>query len=77
MATTLDQLPDVARPDVAAVVVFGGLLTSSEGANVPDSTPWMGLYERVGLYGFYLWLAVLAVILLREARHRGKEFGRR
>ena len=52
----------------AAVVVFGGVLTSMEGSKVPDPTPWMGLYERIGLYGFYLWLAVLAVVLLREGR---------
>jgi len=56
----------------AAVVVFGGVLTSMQGANVPDPTPWMGLYERVGLYGFYLWLAVLAIVLLREERDPGR-----
>jgi hypothetical protein len=32
-------------------------------ANLP--TPWMGARERIGIYGYMLWLAVLALILLR------------
>ena len=32
-------------------------------ANLP--TPWMGLTERVNIYGYMLWLAVLAIVLLR------------
>jgi hypothetical protein len=32
-------------------------------ANLP--TPWMGVKERVGIYGYMLWLAVLTLVLLR------------
>jgi hypothetical protein len=32
-------------------------------ANLP--TPWMGVRERIGIYGYMIWLAVLALILLR------------
>lgn len=32
-------------------------------ANLP--TPWMGVKERTGIYGYMLWLALLALILLR------------
>ena len=35
-------------------------------ANLP--TPWVGVTERTSIFGFMLWLAVLAVVLLR-ARH--------
>jgi hypothetical protein len=29
-------------------------------------TPWLGLIERIGIYGHLLWTAVLAIVLLRE-----------
>jgi hypothetical protein len=31
-------------------------------------TPWVGTVERIHLYAFYLWVAVLAVALLRMSR---------
>ena len=49
-----------------AMVVFGmlmGLQTSAMTANEP--TPWLGVEERVTAYVPMLWLAVLAVGLLR------------
>lgn len=51
----------------AAVLIFGAL-TGVESAKVPagDPTPWMGLFERVSLVAWLLWLAVLAVALLRR-----------
>ena len=33
-----------------------------------EPTPWLGVIERVSLYGFYLWMAVLAVALVRRYR---------
>jgi hypothetical protein len=34
------------------------------------STPWVGTVERIHLYGFWLWIGVLAVALLRRhGRH--------
>lgn len=32
-------------------------------ANLP--TPWVGVQERINIYGYMLWLAVLALVLLR------------
>jgi hypothetical protein len=33
-------------------------------ANLP--TPWIGIAERIDLGGYLLWVAVLAIALLRE-----------
>ena len=48
------------------LLVFGGL-TFLEAprlqANLP--TPWIGLWERINISVFLLWIAVLATALLR------------
>ena len=49
-----------------AVLVFGALA----GAQLPRiaadlPTPWLGVEERINVFGFMLWVAVLAVLLLR------------
>jgi hypothetical protein len=56
------------------VVVFAGLsfqqvaqLTANEPA------PWLGLIERVGIYAWMLWVAVLAVALLRAETRKGRD----
>jgi hypothetical protein len=51
---------------VATALVFGAL-TSTQAANLVDgeSTPLMGVYERVSVGSWLLWIAVLSVILLR------------
>ncbi len=33
-------------------------------------TPWVGLVERIMVYGYMLWLALLAVILLRAEKNQ-------
>lgn len=47
-------------------IVFG-VLTFLDGsrisANLP--TPWMGVWERINIYGYMLWVVVLAIILFR------------
>jgi hypothetical protein len=49
------------------VVLAFGVLTGADGprvaANLP--TPWIGLYERINIGGWLLWIAVLSVALLR------------
>ena len=49
------------------VLLVAGLWTSMDvsllEANLP--TPWMGLKERTNIYGYMLWVAVLALVLLR------------
>jgi hypothetical protein len=31
-------------------------------------TPWLGVRERINIYGYMLWVAVLAIVLLREKK---------
>jgi hypothetical protein len=52
---------------VIAVLALG-FVTSAYAGDVQDDqpTPWLGVYERVSAYGYELWLAVLAVTLLRR-----------
>ena len=51
---------------IVAALAFGawaGTYAPAVGANLP--TPGLGLIERVNVYSFYLWEALLAVMLLR------------
>jgi hypothetical protein len=52
------------------VLIGFGALTGLDGprlaANLP--TPWMGVYERINVFGFMLWVAALAVGLLRAEK---------
>lgn len=58
---------------IVILVVFGAL-TGLEGlkvaANLP--TPWIGVTERINVYGYMLWVVVLATALLRV---QGKKMG--
>lgn len=50
----------------ATALVFGALV-GPLAAGIPDGkpTPWMGLYERISIGGWLLWMTVLTVTLLR------------
>ena len=51
---------------LAALVVFGCLTfrdASALSANLP--TPWLGVWERINIGVFLLWVVVLAVSTLR------------
>jgi hypothetical protein len=54
------------------VIVACGVSTSTQSPNLENGTPtpWMGLYERVSIGCWLLWMTVLAVILLDELRRR-------
>jgi hypothetical protein len=56
---------------VGTALVFGGL-TGAQAANLVDgeSTPLMGVYERVNVGAWLLWIAVLSVMLLRGREDR-------
>jgi hypothetical protein len=62
------------------VLVFAcGALTGLEGPKVADnqSTPWIGVTERIVVFGSMLWIAVLAAGLLRaEATKAPSRLGR-
>lgn len=56
---------------IVILVVFGvlaGLDAPLMTANLP--TPWMGVWERINIFGYFLWLVVLAVILLRMEKEQ-------
>jgi hypothetical protein len=57
----------------AAVVLLSGALTSRQAAKLTNGqpTPRMGLYERISIGAWLQWMAVLAIILLREQRPLG------
>jgi hypothetical protein len=52
-----------------ATIVFvlaAGAWAGAEGAQLAagEPTPWLGIIERINIYGYMLWLAVLSVVLL-------------
>lgn len=52
---------------ILALLVFGALAALDAPrveANLP--TPWLGVTERINVYSYLLWVAVLAIALLRE-----------
>ena len=54
---------------IVMVIVFGawaGLDGARMAAQLP--TPWMGIKERISVYGSLLWVLVLAVVLLRAEK---------
>lgn len=56
---------------ILALIVFGVLTSLQTGRMVANQpTPWMGLEERVDIYATMLWVAALAVALLRSPAER-------
>lgn len=51
---------------LATAVVFGMLSAQVDKVEAGDPTPYMGLLERIGIGAWLLWMAVVAVILLRR-----------
>jgi hypothetical protein len=53
-----------------AMMVLAGAMTSRDmsgvGANLP--TPWIGVWERINIGAWLLWVVVLAVALMRRVR---------
>jgi bacteriorhodopsin len=56
---------------IVTLVVFGAL-TSLQAPRITANqpTPWGGIYERINIYATMLWVAVLAVGLLRAQGKR-------
>jgi len=51
---------------ILTVLVFGALTSLQAGRiEASEPTPWAGIEERVNIYATMLWLAVLAIALLR------------
>jgi hypothetical protein len=67
LLSTFSRFHSFSYATILAMLVFGllvGLQTSAMIADQP--TPWLGAYERVNTYASMLWLAALAVGLLRN-----------
>lgn len=50
------------------VTILGfGILAGMDGARVAANqpTPWLGITERINVYGYMLWLLVFSILLLR------------
>ena len=58
---------------VVALLTFGGL-TFIEAPRLQGNlpTPWIGLFERINISVFLLWVVVLAAILWRPVRAQGE-----
>jgi hypothetical protein len=49
------------------LILFGaltGMASPRIAAGLP--TPWVGIYERINVYGYMVWVILLAIILLRR-----------
>lgn len=50
------------------LIIFGcGIWAFMDAPDVANNlpTPWLGVRERINIYGYMLWLAVLSIVLLR------------
>lgn len=58
---------------IATIIVFlvFGILTSSEAPDIDKNlpTPFIGIWERINIATFMIWLLVLATILLRNQKN--------
>ena len=54
---------------ILAVLIFGAL-TAMDAPNVEtnEPTPWLGVKERITVFGSMVWMAVLAILLRRAAQ---------
>lgn len=57
------------------ILVAFGALAGLDGprlaANLP--TPWMGVWERINIFAYMLWVVVLAITLLRSPVERPQD----
>ena len=54
------------------LLVVGGVLTGLDQPKLEPNlpTPWMGVWERINIYAYMLWVVVLAIALLRAQKAR-------
>ena len=60
---------------IATMMIFivFGVLTFIDGSRISVNlpTPLIGVWERINIYGYMLWIVVLAIILLRTEKESG------
>lgn len=58
---------------IATFIVFliFGILTSTEAPGIPENlpTPYIGIWERINIAAFMLWVIVFAITLLRKEKY--------
>lgn len=56
-----------------ALLFFFGILTSTLAPNIPinQPTPWLGVWERIMILFFLLWVGVLSFLLLKQKEFNG------
>jgi hypothetical protein len=54
------------------ILLLFGILAGADGSNVAAQlpTPWLGIKERINIFGYLLWIIVLAILQLREEKKR-------
>ena len=54
-------------------LVLFGILTGLDGPNIAANlpTPYVGIWERISIAAYMIWMIVLAIVLLREKRVGG------
>ena len=56
---------------ILTLAVFGALAARyAPQIEAGEPTPWLGAFERVNIYAYLLWVAVLAISLLRRQQHQ-------
>ena len=60
------------------VTLVSGAMAGWIGRNLADNlpTPWIGIAERISVFAFLLWVAVLAIVLLNHQRAAAVSRGR-
>ena len=63
--------------NIGRALLLGGVLSSLLSVNAPRiaanlPTPWVGVWERINIGAFLLWVVVLAVALWRELSSRDR-----
>jgi hypothetical protein len=53
---------------ITAVTAGGYVASTTSDVATGDPTPWMGAVERISYGSWLLWMAVLAIVLLRRSR---------
>ena len=62
---------------IVAMLLFGVLTgLDSSRMEINLSTPWMGVWERICIGAYMLWVMVLAIILLRSKKKSGSIKGK-
>lgn len=78
-AGALGRTPRAFTIGSIVAILVAGAITGAMSGPIPagGATPWIGLVERVSVYGWALWLAVLGIELRRELRLRRPHEGER